>query len=171
MQALSHHFIRHSYTLSRFSKAPTKSPCFVKERWSSNEELADLLFENIVYHDPERVMMIDDYSPPYCLLITLCHQDPHGLVAVNKPYGLPAKNLSETDLSLASSLPFLAKKLNLSKLIYVSAPERFHTGVALLARGNKGEISWPNQACFRRKVRRAIEEMQGQMSDSRVVEK
>nr|XP_033323022.1 mitochondrial RNA pseudouridine synthase rpusd4-like [Megalopta genalis] len=66
-----------------------------------------------------------------------------GLVALNKPYGIPhtrtevkrAKHFipNAVEYTLHDALPYIAEKLNYPKLIVVRKPEKYMTGVTLLA--------------------------------------
>ncbi|KAL2738702.1 mitochondrial RNA pseudouridine synthase Rpusd4-like [Vespula squamosa] len=95
--------------------------------WKSRQSFSQYLLNNVIYNED-------------------------GLVAINKPYGISAKkplitnkNYSNTysivpngiDYTLDDSLPFLAKELGYTKLILVKTPEKFMSGVTLLAADEK----------------------------------
>ena len=76
-------------------------------RFRNNQEVAQYLAASIVYHDPEN--------------------DPHGLMAINKPNGLAARSLpgeGDSKLSFTGALPILAEMLEIEELHYISMPER-----------------------------------------------
>ncbi|XP_043463898.1 mitochondrial RNA pseudouridine synthase Rpusd4-like [Leptopilina heterotoma] len=93
--------------------------------WKSASEFSESLVKNILYNED-------------------------GLVAINKPYGIPSRNKDITDTkprflhrslnsvsngvdySIADSLPYIAKQLGYEKLTVMRAPERYMTGVTLL---------------------------------------
>ncbi|KAK2587123.1 hypothetical protein KPH14_002885 [Odynerus spinipes] len=90
--------------------------------WKSLDKFSQYLLNNIIYNKD-------------------------GLVAINKPYGISAKqpNINENadkvyskvpnaaDYTLSDSIPYIAKKLGYPELVVVKAPEKFMSGVTLLA--------------------------------------
>ncbi|XP_076635911.1 pseudouridylate synthase RPUSD4, mitochondrial [Colletes latitarsis] len=70
-----------------------------------------------------------------------------GLVVLNKPYGIIHQRIHEetissnipnfVDYTLEDALPHIAKQLNYSNLIVVKKPEKYMTGITLLARDSK----------------------------------
>ncbi|XP_051175863.1 ribosomal large subunit pseudouridine synthase C-like isoform X2 [Leptopilina boulardi] len=94
--------------------------------WKSVNEFSEFLVQNVIYNKD-------------------------GLVAINKPYGIAARNRDDKDrksrylqeslnkisnevnYTLTNSLPYIAKHLGYEKLTLVKAPERYMTGVTLLA--------------------------------------
>ncbi len=86
--------------------------------WTNADELADVLAANVLYYDPDR--------------------DPKGLLAVNKPNGVPVNCLDDSPCGLKDALPALAQRMGVKKLHYIKAPERFTSGVTLLATSQSG---------------------------------
>nr|XP_050864078.1 pseudouridylate synthase RPUSD4, mitochondrial-like [Vespula vulgaris] len=95
--------------------------------WKSRESFSRYLLNNVIYNED-------------------------GLVAINKPYGISARKLlianktysntysmvpNGVDYTLDDSLQFLAEKLGYTKLIIVKTPEKFMSGVTLLAANEK----------------------------------
>ncbi|XP_043256990.1 mitochondrial RNA pseudouridine synthase RPUSD4-like [Colletes gigas] len=70
-----------------------------------------------------------------------------GLVALNKPYGVSHQRIHNeigasdipnfVDYTLEDALPHIAKQLNYSNLIVVKKPEKYMTGITLLAADSK----------------------------------
>ena len=80
--------------------------------WKDTREVVDILFNNVVYHEPDT--------------------DKTGLVVINKPYGLPLHPAKDSPYCLASCLTGLADKLEVEKLEVVKCVERFSSGVTVL---------------------------------------
>ncbi|XP_046835543.1 mitochondrial RNA pseudouridine synthase Rpusd4-like [Vespa crabro] len=91
--------------------------------WKSHESFSQHLLNNVIYNKD-------------------------GLVAINKPYGISARKPTivnknnfnvysivpnSVDYTLEDSMPFLAEKLGYTELIIVKTPEKFMSGVTLLA--------------------------------------
>ncbi|XP_015184321.1 PREDICTED: RNA pseudouridylate synthase domain-containing protein 4-like isoform X2 [Polistes dominula] len=91
--------------------------------WKSQESFSKYLLKNVLYNKD-------------------------GLVAINKPYGISPKMsniinkrdpniytkvLNGVDYTLDNSMEFIAKELGYSELVIVKAPEKFMSGVTLLA--------------------------------------
>ena len=85
--------------------------------WSMQEKLTKHLFANILYHEPE--------------------QDRHGLVVLNKPYGLPLRNSEDSAYSLESSMESLASLLEVDQLYVLKTAERWNSGITVLATSEK----------------------------------
>ncbi len=85
-----------------------------------------------VYRD--RAALVED------LLANAVYVDPskNGLVALNKPIGVPVRSADDADVSLFDVLPSLAKELQVETLLYVRAPERYSSGLTLLATHEQG---------------------------------
>jgi len=104
--------------------------------WRSQDALCDQLLAGVVYHEPA---------------------DPKagGLVVINKPYGLPAHHAKDSHYSLESSLPGLAKRLDLEKLIIVNPCERFSSGITVLGSADS-TVSQYRAAVKRNKANRSL---------------
>lgn len=83
----------------------------------SKEKLTNSLFKSIVYNNPD---------------------DKTGLIGINKPYGLAKYKAEDSEFCLENCLPDLAERLEIEKLEIIKTPERFTSGVTLLAPPNKG---------------------------------
>jgi len=85
--------------------------------FKSKEKLTNYLFKSIVYNNPD---------------------DKTGLIGINKPYGLAKYKAEDSEFCLEDCLPGLAERLEIEKLEIIKTPERFTSGVTLLAPPNKG---------------------------------
>ncbi|XP_054006448.1 pseudouridylate synthase RPUSD4, mitochondrial-like [Hylaeus anthracinus] len=85
--------------------------------WKSLQEFADYIATNVIYNE-------------------------NGLVALNKPYGISHRKTevktvrhfipNAVDYTLEDALPYIAKRLNYSKLTLIRKPEKYMTGLMLL---------------------------------------
>lgn len=80
--------------------------------WKSQSQLVDKLHSNVVFYNPE--------------------EDNHGLVVVNKPYGLAVKEAKDSQYCLEGCLGGLAGLLGVKDLHVIKSVERFCSGIALL---------------------------------------
>ena len=80
--------------------------------WKDQDALTSHLYSNILYFEPE--------------------QDKHGLVVINKPYGLPLHSQEDSPYSLESSSKGLAEMLEVAALYPIKTAERWNSGVTVL---------------------------------------
>ncbi|XP_076657864.1 pseudouridylate synthase RPUSD4, mitochondrial [Halictus rubicundus] len=99
-------------------KSETIHPYRQIHPWRSLTEFSDDLIRNVIYNGD-------------------------GLIALNKPYGIAHRKAEKNkakyfipnavEYTLQDALPYIAEKLNYSKLFVVRNPEKYMTGVTLLA--------------------------------------
>lgn len=99
---------------------------------SKNCALKSVYSKVCVYKD--RSAFVND------LLSNAVHLDPKGsgLVALNKPAGIPIKPLEDSQFSLDGAIPLIAKELGVERLHRVRAPERYSSGLTLLSASDSG---------------------------------
>lgn len=80
--------------------------------WKSQKQLVDKLHSNVVFYNPE--------------------VDKHGLVVINKPYGLSVKEAKDSEYCLEKCTGALAGLLGVKDLHIIKSVERFCSGITLL---------------------------------------
>ena len=103
--------------------------------WPSQAALTSHLFENIVYHEPDK--------------------DKHGLVVLNKPHGLPLNPSEDSAFSLKSSLQSLADMIGVKSLKVIKSTDRWSSGITLLATEEK-TIETYKKNLFKMKAQRKL---------------
>jgi len=81
-------------------------------KWKSQATLVDHLKKNVVFYNPK--------------------EDEHGLVVINKPYGLPIKKAEDSEYCLEGCIGALATLLGEKQLHVIKSVERFCSGIVLL---------------------------------------
>ena len=103
-----------------------KSLYMSEGRFSSPSELANVLFQNIVYYPPKKIGQDCSMGSPKKA------RDNSGLLVVNKPAGVPLKTTSEGHVGLNDALPTLAEMLGVKKIETFKSVQRYASGCALL---------------------------------------
>eukprot|EP00095_Tigriopus_kingsejongensis_P006447 maker-scaffold384_size188899-snap-gene-0.31 protein:Tk06447 transcript:maker-scaffold384_size188899-snap-gene-0.31-mRNA-1 annotation:"rna pseudouridylate synthase domain-containing protein 3" len=88
-------------------------------RFRTLDDLVEHLASNVLYHEPDKAS--------------------DGLVAINKPHGLPRYQTDNCPVSLEKALPALAKMLEVKTLLPIKMPERHCSGVCLMAKSEESK--------------------------------
>ena len=92
---------------SNFEKLKLLKSLYMSEgRFSSPSDLANVLFQNVVYYAPKKIGEECSMGRPIN-----GHRDNSGLLVVNKPAGVPLKTTGEGHIGLIDALPTLAEML------------------------------------------------------------
>ena len=94
---------------SNFEKLKLLKSLYMEEgKFSSPSDLANVLFQNVVYYPPKKIGEECSMGSPKKA------RDNSGLLVVNKPAGVPLKTTSEGQIGLNDALPTLAEMLGKS---------------------------------------------------------